>query len=274
MSVKTMTPLEKAHGDDAVEASDDLPMFQKMVKDCKSDLLDRMIKPHQILKQYMRFYLERRDYKRLESYQKQLMEAGKYKERLFGKNLALYKDKKTVIIGLEDILIAVSTEPLPNYDLEAEMSQAGISIAKVYAKLRPYLFDFLDFLADRFEVIVFCTGSEFYCSAMLDAIESKRRYFAHRAYNDHVLFENCNYVIKDYNFLFTKDRSKDNTIIVEHSVATFCMKMYNGILVPQYVPENKANSGDLVELAKCLEDLNSKPSVKTHIKGVVSRKFI
>ena len=101
--------------------------------------------------------------------------------------------------------------------------------------------------------MVFCTGSELYCSPILDEIESQKKFFAHRIYGNAVLFSNPNFPIKYYDFLLTGGRNKENTVIVENNVGSYLLNMLNGIPIDKF---SNNMDGELVKLAKYLKDLN------------------
>lgn len=128
------------------------------------------------------------------------------------------------------------------------------------------MLEFLDFLSESFELIVFCSGSELYCSPVLDAIEAKRKYFAYRLYGSHVLFENQKFSVKYYDFLMAGSRSVQDTIIVDCDVGTYCLNLSNGVPVSPFVT---GSDFELVHLAKYLEGMRDAKDVS----AIVSRSF-
>ena len=139
----------------------------------------------------------------------------------------------------------------------------------MYVTFRPYVFEFLDFVMEMFELVVFTKGCEMYCSAVLDSLEARKKYFAHRVYNDHVLFENVNFTVKHYDFLFSGLRTTDNTLILDCCPATYTLKLYSGLPVCPYNPKLPMADTELVSIAKCLEEISSQPSVIFYISGKV-----
>ena len=137
-------------------------------------------------------------------------------------------------------------------------------------KLRPFLEEFLEFAAKRFELIVFCKGCELYCSPVLDAIEHNTKYFAHRVYGDHALFENPKFSVKYYDFLLTDGRSVDSTIIVDSNVGAYCLRLYNGLPIRPYL---RPDDTELIHLAKYLEEVRGARSVPEIIGSCVRRVF-
>ncbi len=125
------------------------------------------------------------------------------------------------------------------------------------------MFEFLDFLSANFEVIVFCSGSEAYCGAILDAIETDKRYFAHRVYNDLALFQNAAFSVKYYDFIMCGERSRDNTFILESEVGAYCLNMFNGVPIAPYKGESgeEGEDSELAYVAKYLESVKDVASV-------------
>ena len=129
--------------------------------------------------------------------------------------------------------------------------------------MRNYIYDFLDFISKYFEVIIFCEGLEIYCAPVLDALEKGKKYFAHRIYGDHLLFENQHASVKYYNFLLGYGRSNKNAIIVDCDVAKYCLNMENGIPVTPMKDDGK--DVELVYLAKYLEGIRRSVNIAEEI---------
>ncbi len=115
--------------------------------------------------------------------------------------------------------------------------------------------------------MVYCSGTELSCAGILDCLEQRRKYFAHRVYNEHVLLENASYAIKNYDFLLSGGRNADNTIVVENTVAAYCLNLFNGVPVQRFDAHTSPTNPELVCLARYLEELNKKSSVCKHIEG-------
>ncbi len=133
-------------------------------------------------------------------------------------------------------------------------------------KLRPHLIEFLEYVSRNYEIIVFCNGSPLYCSPVLDFIERKKKYFAYRLYNNHVLFENATFSVKYYDFLLSEPRTIHNTVIVESHVGTYSLLINSGVPVTPY---NSASGTDqeLVLLAGFLERILFEDSIYEYISG-------
>ncbi len=134
---------------------------------------------------------------------------------------------------------------------------------------------FLEHIAERFEVIVYCKGTEETCAPILDAIEDSQLYFAHRVYGNHVLFDNTSYSLKYYDFLLGSYRTIHNTIIMDTTVGAYSLHLYNGIPVRPFVPSpSDAADIELLYVAKYLEVLRSVPSVSDTIALAIRNEIL
>ncbi len=167
------------------------------------------------------------------------------------------------------MLVRLSLEEIDGYDLVLPVTQAGSLLGMLYVKLRPYLLPFLDFLASHFEVIVFCKGLPMYCAPVLDALESEKRYFAHRVYGNHTLFENQQFSVKYYDFLISAPRTVKNTIVVDSHVGAYCLNLANGLPATPFT--GAALDSELVRLAKFLEGLQKADDVSQVIGSTLKR---
>ena len=262
-------PLRMACGDDAIEGEIINNSFKEHMQEFTSRFFEEKLLSKDVYEEYTQFYNERKKYLLIPALKENIIKA---KDALdaFKKDVGKFDGKKTVVIALEDILLTMETQPMDNYDLELDAKEGHVTLGKVYVKFRPFLFDFLEFAASRFELIVSCTSSGSYCASILDSIERHKKYFAHRIDKCHVLLENPCYTIKDYSFLLTEGRTIDNIIIVDHSVAGFCFEMNNGVIVKKIDPASSTdNDKELIGLARYLEVLDSQASVNKYIKEIL-----
>lgn len=164
----------------------------------------------------------------------------------------------------------MSLNEIEDYDLLVQIRKNSCVFGQVYVKYRPLAFEFINFVADKFELVIFCAGSPAYCEPVLDAVERDKKYFAHRIYSEHVLFQNANFPVKYYDFLFSCGRSKDDTIIVESDVATYCLNMFNGVpICPYKNVRTDVYDTELAYLARCLDELRKASSVSETIAAYI-----
>ena len=94
------------------------------------------------------------------------------------------------------------------------------------------------------------------------------KYFSHRLYGNYVLFDNQYSSVKYYDFLLTYGRTKENTIIVDSGVNTYCLNLYNGIPTSPFINEHDV---ELISLAKYLEEIKEVPNVEKHIRSTIEK---
>jgi len=128
--------------------------------------------------------------------------------------------------------------------------------------------EFLEYVGKKFELIVFCKGSEMYCKLVLDLLESEKQYFSHCLYSNYVLFENQNFSVKYYDFLLTNGRTLSNTVILDCGVEPYCLCLYNGIPVLSF--ENEHDT-ELIHVAKYLDDISKSKDIKKTLTNSLSK---
>ena len=182
-------------------------------------------------------------------------------------------ESSTLVIGLEETLAFMSTSPFDNYDAELPVIDHDIMFGKVFVKLRPHAIEFLEYVSNKFEIIVFCSGSAIYAKPILDFIEIDKQYFSHRIYGTHLLFENPAYPIKFFEFLFGNGRSYDNTVLVEAHVQTFSLWVACGVPIKPFVGADEADN-ELIKLSKYLNKLITVKSIHKEIKSLISTSMM
>ena len=126
----------------------------------------------------------------------------------------------------------------------------------------------MEYVSKKYEIVIFCGGSQLYCTPVLNFIEEKRKYFAHYISNDYVLFDNANFTVKYYDFLLHKPRTLKNTVIMESHVATYSLLLYSGIPVSIYKSICIADK-ELIEIAKFLDILAESEDINKTIRQKV-----
>jgi len=173
------------------------------------------------------------------------------------------------VIGLEETLVIISTIPMKEYDVSFKIVDHQMDLGMVFAKFRPFLKEFLEYVNEKYEIIIFSNGSEVYIKQILDYIEKDKAYFAHRIYGTHIISENPLYCVKYYDFLFTRERTMNNTVIIEPHVQTFSLVMTCGVPIEAFVLGNNYDS-ELAKIAKFLDILSIETSISNKIKGCVN----
>ena len=134
-----------------------------------------------------------------------------------------YKDQKyTLVLDLDETLISF---------------RIGIH-GRGIIKLRPGLFDFLNKIKNKYELVVFTAGTKEYADPIIDIIEKKEKYFIKRLYRQHTIYRD-NIYIKDLSKL-GRDLSK--IIIVDNMPQNFCLQKENGILISNYFGQDSRDN--------------------------------
>ena len=84
----------------------------------------------------------------------------------------------TLVLDLDETLVHCTVEACHDADLTFPVVFHGIAY-QVHVRLRPYLFDFLEAIHDKFEVVVFTASQRVYADELLDRIDPSTLYLYH-----------------------------------------------------------------------------------------------
>ena len=130
----------------------------------------------------------------------------------------------------------IKSSPMKPLTLVLDLDETIISFTftdekEGIARIRPYLFQFLNSIKNYYEIIIFTAGTQDYADPILDIIEeNKEKYFSYRLYR-----ENCTVIDNQY----TKDisslgRDISKIIIVDNIAQNFILHKKNGILISSF----------------------------------------
>ena len=147
------------------------------------------------------------------------------------------KNKKTLILDLDETLIHSDLDlEYKNhiitlfFDSEEEgEEEKNIPIPLI---LRPKLFDFLNYVKEKYELIIFTASQKNYADKIIDYIEKDQKYFSLRLYREHCIFIKPGLYIKDLRIF--KNRDLKNIILIDNSIFSFAHQLNNGILVTSF----------------------------------------
>lgn len=111
-------------------------------------------------------------------------ETEDYQEDILLKSLDLgqkEEGKKLLIFDMDETLVAAKFEGHVPSKFEATFDFAYAD-SKIYVRLRPYLIDCLEKLAQFYEIIVFTAGQQEYADKILDYIDADNKMFKKRLY--------------------------------------------------------------------------------------------
>lgn len=83
--------------------------------------------------------------------------------------------KFTVVLDLDETLVHCSTDPLTHYNTKYQIQWEGHNMT-VYARVRPYAQQLLEYCSSFCEVIVFTASVPEYADKMLDILDPERKF--------------------------------------------------------------------------------------------------
>ena len=128
--------------------------------------------------------------------------------------------KFTLVLDLDETLISFKLEP-------GEENKGII-------RFRPYLDSFLQKVKEKYEIIVFTSGTKDYADPLEDAIEQEGDYFDARLYRQHTIAYRKD-IVKDISRI---GRPLDKICIVENMPQNYRLQKENGILIKSFYGED------------------------------------
>lgn len=144
----------------------------------------------------------------------------------------------TLVLDLDETLIHFKSNP--NDDSSGTL------------QIRPYLFRFLDEVCSDYELIVFTAATQDYADPIINAIESKKKYFERRLYRMHTVIIDNDFV-KDLSKL---GRDLNKTIIVDNMKQNYKLQPNNGITIRPFWGKDNEDTAliCLLEILKKIAD--------------------
>lgn len=165
----------------------------------------------------------------------------------------------SLVLDLDETLVHCTVEPTADADLQFPVVFHGVTY-QVNVRLRPYLFEFLDKIQDKYEVIIFTASQQVYANELLNLIDPQGKYFHHRLYRESCLAVEGNY-LKDLNVL---GRDLSTTVLVDNSPHAFGYQVDNGIPIESWFDD--PHDSELLKLEKFTRTLHDVDDVRTAVK--------
>ena len=124
--------------------------------------------------------------------------------------------KFSLVLDLDETLISFKLEP-------GDENKGTI-------RFRPYLDSFLQKVKEKYEIIVFTSGTKDYADPLEDAIEQEENYFDARLYRQHTVAYGKD-IVKDISRI---GRPLDKICIVENMPQNYRLQKENGILIKSF----------------------------------------
>jgi CTD small phosphatase-like protein 2 len=158
--------------------------------------------------------------------------------------------KLTLVLDLDETLVHCSVGPLTPCDLKFPITMPGKESSppfQISVRWRPYLFTFLEYIKDRYEVVVFTASQKIYADALLDIMDPLRSVIKYRLFRESCRWVNGNF-IKDLDVL---GRDLSRTIIVDNAPQAYGLHVSNGYPIAGWYDDQ--NDKGLLHLLEFLE---------------------
>ena len=137
--------------------------------------------------------------------------------------------KSTLVLDLDETLIHSSSSPIDFPDDIVYLNSGGQKKA-LYVKYRPGLFEFLNRVSQKFELVVFTASTKDYAEQVINKIDCQRRILKYRLYR-----EDCTEVSGQYVKNLEKlGRDLSKVVILDNSVTAFLYHLNNGIPIASW----------------------------------------
>lgn len=125
------------------------------------------------------------------------------------------KDKKTLVIDLDETLVHSSFKPIPNPDIVLEVEIEN-NVCQVFVLVRPGTDKFLERMSLFFELVIFTASLSKYASPLMRKLDPRQ------LCGYHLFREHCTF----YNGVFVKDMSRlgrnlSDVIILDNSPISY-----------------------------------------------------
>ncbi|KAF9934128.1 hypothetical protein FBU30_003409 [Linnemannia zychae] len=169
----------------------------------------------------------------------------------------------TLVLDIDETLVHCATRPLDSPDIVFPV-EYNHETWEVYGRIRPGMYEFLEKMSEKFEVITFTASQECYAEALLKIIDPEKKFIRHRYYRDSCVPVFGNYV-KDLRIL-NRDLSK--VVIVDNSPQAFGYQISNGVPIESWYDDK--SDQELSKLMDFLETLHGvddvRPMIDEHYK--------
>jgi len=163
------------------------------------------------------------------------------------------KNRKTLVLDLDETLVHSSFKPIPNADFIISIELDNV-IHRVYVRKRPGVDTFLKAMGARFEMVIFTASLSKYADPVLDQLDIHQTIHT-RLFREHCVQHYGNYV-KDLSHL---GRKLEHTVIIDNSPFSYMFQPDNAIPISSWF--NDRNDRQLLDLIPVLEQLADGPDV-------------
>lgn len=166
---------------------------------------------------------------------------------LLGPLPAEMKNRKTLVLDLDETLVHSSFKPIPNADFVISIELDSVT-HRVYVRKRPGVDEFMRVVGEIFEVVVFTASLSKYADPLLDILD-KHKVVHTRLFREACVLHYGNYV-KDLSHL---GREMSHTVIIDNSPYSYMFQPQNAIPIISWFHDK--SDRQLYELLPFLQSL-------------------
>ncbi|KAI6655012.1 Carboxy-terminal domain RNA polymerase II polypeptide A small phosphatase 1 [Oopsacas minuta] len=163
-------------------------------------------------------------------------------------------NRKCVVIDLDETLVHSSFRPVPDADFIVPVELDG-RVHQVYVLKRPYVDEFLRYMGNTFECVLFTASLSKYAEPVSDLLDTCSCFQA-KLYRESCVYYKGNYV-KDLSKL---GRDLTTTVIIDNSPASYSFHPGNAVPISTWFDD--PNDTELRDLIPFFEGLNKVDNVQ------------
>ena len=176
-------------------------------------------------------------------------------------------NKKTLVLDLDETLVHSGFIPFNTpSDLIIQIEFEN-ETHDIHVLVRPFVKEFLEKMAEKYELVVFTASLSKYANPLLNIID-KQGYCPFRLYREHCTLINTAFV-KDLTRL---GRDLKDIIILDNSPVAYALNVDNGFPIPSWF--NDKNDYELIKIIPILEFLSYVPDVRVYIRKLVKNNQV
>lgn len=170
-----------------------------------------------------------------------------------------FRNKKTLVLDLDETLLHSSFKPIPNPDFIVPVEIDDI-VHKVYVLKRPGVDEFMRQSGQMYEVVVFTASLSKYADPVLDLLD------VHKVVQHRLFRESCS----TYKGNYVKDLSRigrdiNSSLIIDNSPSSYMFSQENAIPIETWF-DDPADT-ELLELIPLLDQLSKTDNVRTFLSN-------
>jgi len=140
------------------------------------------------------------------------------------------KGKITLCLDIDETLVHSSFTATRKYDMVIPITVDGVR-GRIYVSFRPFLRQFLEFVAPLFEVVIFTASLSMYATQLMDHLDPGQKLLGpHRLFREHCTSVDGSYV-KDLSLL---GRSLERIAIIDNSPSAYLFQQRNAIPIESW----------------------------------------